>query len=222
MSLQRERNHLITELISEGIADARVLGAIKRVPREAFVPVECRGHAYRNIPLPIGQGQTISQPYVVGLMTQSLELDPDDRVLEVGTGSGYQAAVLAQLAREVITVERIAILAGSARETLASLGYSTVRVLVGDGSEGYPDEAPFDAIVVTAAPPRTPARLLDQLADGGRLIVPVGPLQSQELYLHRRLGDRFTTTRLGPVRFVPLVGAAGWTLDEANRYLEME
>lgn len=201
---------LLEELSREGITDPRVLDAIRRVPRERFVPEECRPYAYRNIPLPIGHGQTISQPFVVALMTQALQLRGTEKVLEVGTGSGYQSAILGELARRVVSLERIESLAEAARGRLAELGYSNVQVLVGDGSVGFPPEAPFDAIIVTAASPRVPQPLLEQLAEGGRLIVPVGSAHSQELLLYSLRGERLSASRLGPVRFVPLVGEAGW------------
>ncbi len=211
---------LITELQEEGITDPRVLDALKRVPREQFVPIECRPHALRNVPLPIGAGQTISQPFVVALMTQALALTGVESVLEVGTGSGYQCAVLAELSKKVFSIERFESLASSARERLSQLGYQNVEVLVGDGSLGCPEHAPYDAIVVTAAAPRVPKPLLEQLAEGGRLVLPVGSHRSQELLLHTMRSGRPVPRRLGPVRFVPLIGEAAWREHEARSFLE--
>ena len=192
------------------VTDPRVLDAMAAVPREEFVPVDHRGAAYDDVPLPIGHDQTISQPLVVALMTQALELQPGDRVLEVGTGSGYQAAVLRQIADHVDTVERIPALADQAAALLRELGVDRVDVHTGDGSLGWPDGAPYDAVVVTAGGPEVPAPLVEQLADGGRLVAPVGPRHSQELVRLRRDGDRTECEDLGPVAFVPLLGEAGW------------
>lgn len=204
------------ELRREGMTDPRVLQAMSRVPRDLFVPPECRSHAWHNIPLPIGQGQTISQPLVVGLMTQALELQGTESVLEVGTGSGYQCAILAEMSRKVVSIERLESLATSARHRLARLGYGNIQVIVGDGTLGYPEGAPYDAIIVTAATPRAPQPLLDQLADGGRLIVPTGSHSSQELILYTNREGRLAARRLGAVRFVPLIGEAGWKEQEAE------
>lgn len=204
------------ELRKEGITDSRVLDAMARVPRELFVPTECRAHALRNIPLPIGHGQTISQPLVVAMMTQALELTGTETILEVGTGSGYQCALLAELGRKVVSIERLEALATAARARLAKLGYSNVEVVIGDGTLGYPELAPYDAIIVTASTPTAPQPLLDQLADGGRIVVPVGSHSCQELILHTKRGGKFTTQRLGAVRFVPLIGEAGWQEREAD------
>lgn len=198
------------ELRKEGVVDPKVLQAMSAVPRDQFVLPEHRYHAWRNIPLPIGQGQTISQPLVVGLMTQALDLRGTENVLEVGTGSGYQYAILAALSRKVVSIERLDSLASSARARLEQLGYTNTRVVVGDGTLGYPEEAPYDAIIVTAATPKVPQQLLDQLADGGRLIVPVGSHSSQELLLYSKREGKITTRRFGAVRFVPLIGEAGW------------
>jgi protein-L-isoaspartate(D-aspartate) O-methyltransferase len=188
-----------------GVKDPKVLEALRAVPRHCFVPEDYVDQAYENHPLPIGHGQTISQPFIVGLMTEALELEPDDLVLEVGTGSGYQAAVLAELVNEVHTIEIIEPLAQRAAQVLADLGYTGVHVHVGDGYFGLPEKAPFDAIIVTAAPDHVPPPLKAQLADGGRLVLPVGPVGGyQELWLVQRHGDTFTTTSLGPVSFVPL------------------
>jgi protein-L-isoaspartate(D-aspartate) O-methyltransferase len=192
------------------VTDVRVLDAIAAVPRAEFVPADHRGAAYDDVALPIGHDQTISQPLVVAIMTQALELRPTDRVLEVGTGSGYQAAVLRQLVEHVVTVERIPALADQAAALLAELGVDHVEVHTGDGSLGWPGAAPYDAVVVTAGGPEVPAPLLDQLADGGRLVAPVGPPHAQELVRVRRVGDRTECDDLGPVAFVPLLGEAGW------------
>lgn len=207
---------LLWELRHEGIIDPRVLEALERVPRDLFVPHECRDHAWRNIPLPIGEGQTISQPLVVGLMTQALALTGSETVLEVGTGSGYQCAILAELSQRVVSIERFESLAMGARMRLAQLGYSNAEVLVGDGSLGHPDLAPYDAIMVTAASPRVPEPLLDQLAEEGRLILPIGSHHSQELTLYIKRAGELDSRSLGPVRFVPLIGQAGWKEREAE------
>ncbi|MHB0869953.1 MAG: protein-L-isoaspartate(D-aspartate) O-methyltransferase, partial [Chloroflexota bacterium] len=177
-------------------------------------------HALRNVPLPIGEGQTISQPLVVALMTQTLGLCGTEKVLEVGTGSGYQCAILAELSRRVLSIERLESLASQARRRMAQLGYDNVDLRVGDGSLGCPEEAPFDAIVVTAGSPRVPQPLVDQLAEGGRLILPVGSHCSQELTLYRKSAGRVTPQRMGGVRFVPLVGEAGWKEQEAQLFRE--
>lgn len=187
-----------------GISDPRVLAALSRVPRHLFVPREMRNLSYADEPLPIGEGQTISQPYIVAYMTQRLSLEGKERVLEVGTGSGYQTAVLAELAREVFTIEIVPGLADRARAHLESLGYDNIRFRVGDGTLGWPEEAPFDGILVTAAPPEIPAALEEQLAPGGRLVLPVGA-ESQELTLVWKSPRGLRRDRLLPVRFVPLI-----------------
>jgi protein-L-isoaspartate(D-aspartate) O-methyltransferase len=204
---------LIGELKRQGIRDERVLAAIAKVPRERFVPDASRDQAWANVALPIGVGQTISQPYVVALMTTALGLSGQQRVLEIGTGSGYQAAILAELAAEVVTVERHASLAAAARMLLAELGYVNVRVVVGDGTTGWPADAPYDRIIVTAGAPRVPLPLIAELSgDGGRLVIPVGEADDQVLLVVERHGDRTTEQPLGPVRFVPLIGRAGWNV----------
>jgi protein-L-isoaspartate(D-aspartate) O-methyltransferase len=203
------------QLARRGISDPRVLDAMGRVPREEFVGSELRHLAYEDSALPIEQSQTISQPYIVALMAEALELRPDDRVLEIGTGSGYAAAVLSELCREVHTVERHGHLALRARERLERLGRHNVTVHVGDGSIGLPDHAPFDAISVAASGPRVPVALRDQLAPGGRLVVPIGPSTSvQTLVRVRREDGGFRQEHLADVRFVPLVGSQGWNTDD--------
>ena len=198
------------QLVARGIRDPRVLDAMRHVPREAFVPAADVGHAYADKALPIGEGQTISQPYMVALMTEALGLSGGERVLEVGTGSGYQTAILAELASEVISIERLATLADAARVRLASLGYTAVDIVVGDGSLGYPGKAPYDAILVAAGAPRVPDALRGQLAVGGRLAIPVGAYGYQDLLGIVRGDDGFTETRREGCVFVPLVGEAGW------------
>ena len=202
------RERMVREQIAaRGLRDPLVLEALRKVPRHLFVPPGSRAYAYDDTPLPIGHGQTISQPYVVAFMTEALELKPQDRVLEVGTGSGYQAAVLAQLARGVYSIEIVEELAKEAKERLASLGISNVQVRVGDGYRGWPEVAPFDAIVVTAAPDHIPQPLIDQLRDGGRLIIPLGRYD-QDLVRIRRTRRGIEKETLLPVRFVPMVGEA--------------
>ena len=193
------------DLSGRGIRDPRVLAAMGAVPRERFVPAPLAARAYDDAPLGIGEGQTISQPYIVGLMTEAAALAPGDRVLEIGTGSGYQTAILAALAHHVHTVERLPPHADAARRRLEALGITNVTVHVGDGAEGLPAEAPFDAIVVTAGAPTIPAPLADQLAPGGRLVIPVGPPDRQRLVRLERRPSGYAETDLGAVRFVPLV-----------------
>jgi len=198
------------QLRNRGISDRRVLAAMEKVPRHRFVGDAEAQSAYEDAPLPIGAGQTISQPYMVGLMTECLHLRGDERVLEIGTGSGYQAAILAELSRRVYTVERHAALAERARRTLEELGYANVEVIVGDGSRGYPEEAPYDRIIVTAAAPRIAEPWLEQLAEGGRLVAPVGDRWGQALtVVTKRRGRTQEETVCGCV-FVPLVGEHGW------------
>jgi len=202
------------QLRRRGIGNAGVLAAMESVPRHLFVADQARWAAYEDEPIAIGLGQTISQPYMVARMTELLELDATSRVLEVGTGSGYQAAVLAELATEVWTIERHPELADRARRLLDDLGYRTVVVVVGDGSLGLPAHAPYDAVIVTAAAPHTPAPLLEQLADGGRLVIPVGGRNVQQLRLIRRRGSEFVETDVLDCRFVPLVGQAAYSKDD--------
>lgn len=208
-SAQRKaREQMVREQIAaRDVRDKRVLEAMREVPRHLFVPPDLQPYAYLDSPLPIGHEQTISQPYIVGFMTEALKLKPEDRVLEVGTGSGYQAAVLSVLAREVYSIEIVEPLATEAAERLARLGYSNVKVRAGDGYRGWPEAVPFDAIIVTAAPDHIPQPLLDQLASGGRLVIPVGQY-FQTLTRITRRGKGFKTEKLLPVRFVPMTGEA--------------
>jgi protein-L-isoaspartate(D-aspartate) O-methyltransferase len=198
------------QLRRRGVTDAAVLAAMETVPRHEFVPNELRARAYEDVPLPIGDGQTISQPYIVAAMTAALHLRPGDRVLEIGTGCGYQAAVLSQLAKEVFSVERRPDLALSASARLARLGYANVHVHCGDGTLGLPEFAPFDAILVAAAAPAVPEPLLAQLGEGGRMILPVGDAEHQELQLVEKRGKALHKSTLEGCRFVPLVGHYGW------------
>jgi protein-L-isoaspartate(D-aspartate) O-methyltransferase len=198
------------QLRQRGIRDPRVLDALRVIPRHEFVPPVLLSQAYDDCPLPIGEGQTISQPYMVAAMTEAAELSGTETVLEVGTGSGYQAAVLARLAAHVYTIEQHTSLSAQAQERLRSLGITHVTCLVGDGSLGYPEAAPYQAIVVTAGAPEVPPTLLEQLADGGRLVIPVGRCDSQELLLVRKLGAEVTRETVNYCRFVPLTGRYGW------------
>ncbi len=206
-----ERQRMVEEqLKGRDIRDQRVLSAMLKIPRHRFVPEEYRHLAYADCPLPIGQNQTISQPYIVALMTQMLDLKGAEKVLEIGTGSGYQAAILAALAREVHTIERHHQLAEQARKVLEELDIRSVYVHVGDGSQGWPAAAPYDAIIATAAAPRVPPPLLEQLADGGRLVLPVGTRGGQFLELWHRRGSRYESEIGVPVAFVPMLGEHGW------------
>jgi protein-L-isoaspartate(D-aspartate) O-methyltransferase len=215
--VQWTRDLLLAELRQE-VKDERVLWAISQVPRERFVPPELASHAYENRPLPIGHGQTISQPLIVAIMTSALALRGQERVLEVGTGSGYQAALLSLLAREVVSVERVPELAHKAAQRLRELGYHNVRVYVARPDVlGWPDEAPYDAIIVTAAAPRVPQSLLDQLAPGGRMVIPVGGRDLQELVLVEKVKKGWKRRDLGPCRFVPLIGPEAWPPEEAYK-----
>jgi protein-L-isoaspartate(D-aspartate) O-methyltransferase len=196
------------QLTPRGLKDARVLAAMSKVPREEFVPAESRAASYEDGPLPIGGGQTISQPYIVAFMTEQLQPKPGDRVLEIGTGSGYQAAILAELVKEVYSVEIVEPLAKNAEAALARLGYKNVHLKVGDGYKGWPEEAPFDAIIVTCAPDKVPQPLTDQLKDGGRMVIPVGERFAQELYLLEKKNGQLKESVTLPVRFVPMSGEA--------------
>ncbi|MCP4684174.1 MAG: protein-L-isoaspartate(D-aspartate) O-methyltransferase [bacterium] len=202
------RAQMVQEQIQRrGIEDERVLAALGKVERHRFVLPKYQKYAYIDDPLPIDAGQTISQPYIVALMTELLQLAGDEKVLEIGTGSGYQAAILGELVEEVYTIEIIDTLGVKASRLLRKLGYDNIEVRIGDGYRGWPDQAPFDAIIITAAPPKVPQPLLDQLADGGRMVVPVGKL-SQDLMLIEREGETFNQTKIAPVRFVPMTGEA--------------
>jgi protein-L-isoaspartate(D-aspartate) O-methyltransferase len=197
---------LVMELRGGGVDDLRVLAAIERTPRELFVPATFRDQAYENVALPIGHGQTISQPLVVGVMTQALEVGERHKVLEIGTGSGYQAAILARLCRRVFTLERYRPLLREAEQRFAALRLSNITSRFGDGTKGWPEQPPFDRIIVTAAAPSLPGHLLDNLAEGGILVAPVGEeRRDQRLVRLRRQDGQVTTEELGPVRFVPLV-----------------
>lgn len=204
------RDMVETQLRKRNIADARVLEILGTLPREEFVPAEFRSRAYEDTPLPIGDAQTISQPYIVAAMTSALALTGSERVLEIGAGFGYQAAVLASLAQEVFTIEFRPDLASAAALRLARGGYANVHVHCGDGTLGLLDFAPFDAILVAAAAPAPPPPLLRQLAEGGRMIIPIGPRDNQDLVLIQRSRDTVHSTILEPCRFVPLLGAHGW------------
>jgi protein-L-isoaspartate(D-aspartate) O-methyltransferase len=198
--------HLIMELRQSGVSDTRVLSAIERVPREKFIPEQIHAQAYDNIALPIGEGQTISQPLVVAAMTEALEVDKTMKVLEVGTGSGYQAAILAQLCRRVYTIERFRSLLEKAEAVFRELGIRNITSRVGDGANGWPEVAPFERIIVTAAAPEVPPALLDQLAEEGVMVIPLGKAyDAQELVRIRRTETGIETEPLMPVRFVPLV-----------------
>jgi protein-L-isoaspartate(D-aspartate) O-methyltransferase len=198
------------QLQRRGITDPRVLQAMREVPRHLFVPLEWRHAAYSDRPLPIADDQTISQPYMVAIMTQSLALQGHERVLEVGTGSGYQAAVLSRLVAHVYTIEYFPDLAERARTMLQRLGYTNVHVSTGDGGLGLPAYAPYHGILVAAAAPHVPQPLLTQLAEGGSLVIPVGSVTSQELLIITRHGDEYPQVRSVPCRFVPLLGQEGW------------
>ncbi len=206
-----ERHYMVQQqLRKRGIADERVLAAFEEVPRHLFVPERLRYAAYDDNPLPIGQGQTISQPYIVALMLSLLALRGDECVLELGTGSGYQAALLSKLAAEVHTIELVPELGAAARTLLAQLGYGNVHVHIGDGSLGWPDAAPYPAIIAAAAAPRVPQPLLDQLAEGGRLVLPVARDYEQLLKVFTRNGADYDERTIAPVAFVPMRGKFGW------------
>jgi protein-L-isoaspartate(D-aspartate) O-methyltransferase len=207
------------QLTQRGIDDRRVLAAIQSVPREAFVPKHLEEFAYEDTPLPIGEGQTISQPFIVAFTIQSLELRGGERVLDVGTGSGYAAALLARIAAEVYTIERVPSIAGSARERLSSLRIKNVHVVCGDGSLGLPEHAPYDAIAVAAGAPKPPAALMAQLAPEGRLVIPIGddPSSQTLVRITRESETKFREDSLTDVRFVPLIGEQGWTDDSMRR-----
>ncbi len=210
-ALKQRRQVMVREhLEAGGIRDPKVLAAMRKVPRHEFVPAEWRDRAYDDRPLPIGEDQTISQPYIVAFMTEQLALKPGERVLEIGTGSGYQAAVLAELVKDVYTIEIVEPLGKRAAETLKRLGYARVHTRLGDGYRGWPEAAPFHAIIVTCAPDAVPKPLIEQLAEGGRMVIPVGEAGgSQQLIVLRKENGKLVTQRTLPVRFVPMTGEAG-------------
>ncbi len=202
-----------TQLIPRGIKDRRVISAMLKVPRHLFVDEALRAQAYSDYPLPIGEGQTISQPFMVAFMTEALKLEGTEKVLEIGTGSGYQTAILAELAEMVYSVERIPSIADRARKTLDSLGYSNIAIRIGDGTLGWEEFAPFDAILVTAGAPDIPPPYMEQLAEGGRLVIPVGGEFVQELVRLTKKKERIVRENLGGCRFVKLIGRYGWQED---------
>jgi len=208
IDFSRARKEMVeTQIKARGITDKRVLAAMLKVERHKFVPPEIRHLAYTDQPLPIGEGQTISQPYIVALMTELLKLKGDEKVLEVGTGSGYQAAILAELCKEVYTVEILKPLAERAKKLLKKLGYKNVFVKHGDGFFGWKEHAPFDAIIVTCAPPYIPKPLIEQLAEGGRMVIPVGPeWKWQDLLVIEKIKGKIKKRKVAPVRFVPMIG----------------
>ncbi len=212
MGFTKARASLIKHL-SGGIKDQQVLAAMARIPRERFVPIEERHLAYEDMPLPIGSGQTISQPFIIACMTEALELIGNEKVLEVGTGSGYQTAILAELAREVVTIERLPSLFESARKILDSLGYHNIKMYLAKDTLGWPDEAPYDAMMVTAGAPCVPTDLLAQLAIDGRMVIPVSSRYLQELCKITRHQDKNMVENLGGCRFVSLIGKGAWEED---------
>jgi protein-L-isoaspartate(D-aspartate) O-methyltransferase len=209
-NLKAARERLIEGLRRE-ISDERVLGVMAKIPREAFLSLSNRHLAYEDRPLPIGEGQTISQPFIIALMTQALELVGTEKVLELGTGSGYQAAILAELAQQVITIERFPSLARNAKRTLARLGYTNIQVHLAEKTLGWRAEAPYNAIMITAAAPKIPQELINQLTVGGRMVIPVGSRWEQDLLYVLKQKQGFTVKNLTPCRFVPLVGEEAWT-----------
>jgi len=211
-SRAEERRRMVDkQLISSGITNKAVLQSMLTVPRHWFVPEHLQTFAYHDYPLPIGEGQTISQPYIVALMAEALEPTPTDRVLEIGTGSGYAAAVISRVVSQVYTIERHEALAREAQSRFQALKYDNIKVRIGDGTKGWPEEAPFDGIVIAAGAPVVPKSLGNQLKTGGRLVIPVGDRSHQELLrLTKRPGSGFTCENLGGVRFVPLIGEEGW------------
>lgn len=206
---QRREAMVREQIEAAGVKDAKVLAAMRKVPRHEFVPTPWKGRAYEDRPLPIGENQTISQPYIVAFMTEQLALKPGERVLEIGTGSGYQAAILAELVKDVYTIEIVEPLGKRAAATLKRLGYDGVHVHIGDGYQGWPEAAPFQAIIVTCAPNAVPKPLADQLAEGGRMVIPVGEFGDlQQLVVLRKENGKLVTKRTLPVRFVPMTGEA--------------
>lgn len=202
-----------TQLIPRGIRDKRVLEAMERVPRHLFVDSSTIANAYSDMALPVGAGQTVSQPYMVAVMTELLELSGTEKVLEIGTGSGYQAAILAELSQDVYTIERIASLAETAKKKFLDLSYTNIHSRTGDGTLGWPEEAPFDRIIITAAAPGIPEPLIEQLADNGIIVIPVGDLYSQQLLKTRKSGENLITEYHTPCVFVPLIGQYAWKKD---------
>jgi protein-L-isoaspartate(D-aspartate) O-methyltransferase len=207
-----ERSRMVEQQIrARGVTNPRVLEAMREIPRHIFIPPPYDSSAYADSPLPIGNGQTISQPYIVALMTELLDPHPEDSVLEIGAGSGYQAAVLSMLAYRVTSIERIPSVADLARKNLAGIGLKNIRIVVGDGTAGYPENAPYDRIMITAATPAIPPPLISQLKEGGTLVAPVGGREIQELIALKKQDTKTLQTHHGGVRFVPLIGEFGWT-----------
>jgi protein-L-isoaspartate(D-aspartate) O-methyltransferase len=213
-SPQKDRLEMVRRLEAQGIVDRKVLEVMRRIPRHLFIANSLWDHAYADHPVPIDQGQTISQPYIVALMTQSLQAQKSDRVLEIGTGSGYQTAILAELATHVYTIERWQELADKAQRLLTSAGYVNISFRVGDGTLGWPEEAPFEKILVTAAAPEVPAALVEQLAEGGRLVIPVGGRQVQTLVAFTKKEGEMRREELCACSFLPLIGREGWPDEE--------
>ena len=206
-----ERSRMVEyQIRSRGISNPRVLNAMREIPRHLFIPPPYNTSAYDDAPLPIGNGQTISQPYIVALMTELLDPRPEDSVLEIGAGSGYQAAILSMLVRHVTTIERLPAVADLARGNLSRIGIKNISIIVGDGTRGYPENAPYDGIMITAATPEIPKPLIDQLAVGGLLVAPVGGRELQELITLTKKEDGVVRSSHGGVRFVPLIGEHGW------------
>lgn len=217
MNYKKLREQMVEEqLIPRGITDQRVLAAFYKVERDKFVPSDMRKNAYQDYPLSIGEGQTISQPYMVALMTQSLKLEGEEKVLEIGAGSGYQTAILAELSREVYSVERIRILAKRAKRLLGELGYVNIRVFVGDGTLGWEDYSPYDRILVTAGARQIPQPLIEQLGEDGIMVIPVGNSYSQDLRVARKRKKKIKTVTIEKCVFVPLIGKYGWDQGRLN------
>jgi len=211
MGFQELREFMVnTQLIPRGIKDERVLNAMRKVPRHLFVDESAQYKAYDDMALPIGEGQTISQPYMVAIMTELLKLKGNEKVLEIGTGSGYQGAILAELSREVYTIERVDVLAQNAEERFLSLGYTNIHVKAGDGTLGWPEEAPFDRIIITAAAPKIPDVLMEQLSEEGIILAPVGERFSQQLLKRTKSMGQYSDEYHTPCIFVPLIGKYGW------------
>ena len=206
-----QRRKMVEEqLVERGINDLRLLEVVSRVPRHLFAQESLQHRAYGDTPLPIGENQTISQPYIVGAMTEALDLKGEERVLEIGTGSGYQTAIIAEMSRQVFTIERLKNLARKAQNILESLSYMNIVFKMFDGTYGWPDQAPFDAILITASAPEIPGSLVKQLGDGGRLVAPIGEADKQKLVVLTKNGDRVSRRDLGDCKFVPLIGKYGW------------